>query len=57
MILITRIIGWEWGWSNKETKKKKKTCYISIWVNTIYSKSTNALLMNKEEEEEEEEVE
>lgn len=52
MILITRIIGWEWGWSNKETKKKK-TCYISIWVNTIYSKSTNALLMNKEEEEEE----
>ena len=35
-------------------QRNKKTCYISIWVNTIYSKSTNALLMNKEEEEEEE---
>ena len=35
----------------KEQRNKKKTCYISIWVNTIYSKSTNALLMNKEEEE------
>lgn len=35
----------------QRNKKKKKTCYISIWVNTIYSKSTNALLMNKEEEE------
>jgi len=38
----------------QQRNKKKKTCYISIWVNTIYSKSTNALLMNKEEEEEEE---
>ena len=32
-------------------EQRNKTCYISIWVNTIYSKSTNALLMNKEEEE------
>lgn len=40
MILITRIIGWEWGWSNKETKKKKHVIFLFGWIQSTVNPQT-----------------